>query len=361
MMLSFVVPMLNGESTIERCIRSIQNQKTDLAFEIVVIDNGCSDSSPSIARSLGVEVYFEPKRGRSYARNAGIQRARGKWIAFIDCDVELDPHWVSSTSAYLEEDYFDCFQGKIFPGSDHRNWFSQFREKVISRQTHGSFCSLEGIKLVAPLCNSAACVIRASSLKEINGFDPEIPTYEDQDLSWRLWKKGAKFCVVPQAFAKVYWDKGTIVSYFVRSFQMGRGFSMFAKKWSYFSHIFIAPDCLFPQNMAAVEKIAYFLLQFSFALGFRTPTTFDKREIPLRKCLDLVFLFVSGKDVIWQLSPFVRLVCRSNEVVFKNIKTARERVIPFHGTASEELLASLVSEHQAALRVDCFLLHSHKR
>jgi glycosyltransferase involved in cell wall biosynthesis len=70
-------------------------------WELVVVDNNSIDDTKSViecfAATTGVAVHYvwEGRRGLSYARNAGIQAARGEIIAFTDDDVLLDPGWLA--------------------------------------------------------------------------------------------------------------------------------------------------------------------------------------------------------------------------------------------------------------------------
>jgi glycosyltransferase involved in cell wall biosynthesis len=88
---SVVVPVYNGEKTIERALVSILAQ-TFTDFEIIVIDDGSTDLTVEvISRKFGerVQLIKHPQnRGAAAARNTGIAAARGRWIAFLDSDDE---------------------------------------------------------------------------------------------------------------------------------------------------------------------------------------------------------------------------------------------------------------------------------
>ena len=75
------------------------------AYEILLIDNGAEDESPSIAaRYEGqVELLAEPKPGAYAARNTGIRRARGSIIALTDADCVADPDWLHAIRTGLED------------------------------------------------------------------------------------------------------------------------------------------------------------------------------------------------------------------------------------------------------------------
>jgi glycosyltransferase involved in cell wall biosynthesis len=86
---SVVVPVYNGERTLERSVRSILAQSLS-AMELLLVDDGSTDGSPSIIERFGsdnrVRTFHRPNSGVASARNHGIREARGDWIAFCDQD-----------------------------------------------------------------------------------------------------------------------------------------------------------------------------------------------------------------------------------------------------------------------------------
>lgn len=87
---SIIVPVYNREKCIERCIDSISNQTYD-NIEIIIVDDGSIDNSGSICDRYGekdsrIQVIHQKNQGVSAARNAGIRKATGKYIQFVDSD-----------------------------------------------------------------------------------------------------------------------------------------------------------------------------------------------------------------------------------------------------------------------------------
>ncbi|MCK7489742.1 MAG: glycosyltransferase family 2 protein [Anaerotruncus sp.] len=72
---------------IDRCLASVLGQDFPRdQMEVVVVDNGSTDATSSIARQFSVRVVEESRLGIAKARNAGIGAARGEIVAFIDAD-----------------------------------------------------------------------------------------------------------------------------------------------------------------------------------------------------------------------------------------------------------------------------------
>lgn len=85
---SIIMPCLNAERHIENAVASVLGQSfTD--FELLIIDNGSTDRTREILNSFTdprIKIFNLTKRGVSFARNHGLQRACGEYIAFLDSD-----------------------------------------------------------------------------------------------------------------------------------------------------------------------------------------------------------------------------------------------------------------------------------
>jgi glycosyltransferase involved in cell wall biosynthesis len=90
--ISVVIPCFNGSRYLGATIRSVLAQ-TAPPMEILVVDDGSTDDSASVAGSFGqaVRIIQQPNQGESVARNRGIDEAKGEWIAFVDADDLWEP------------------------------------------------------------------------------------------------------------------------------------------------------------------------------------------------------------------------------------------------------------------------------
>lgn len=92
---SVIIPVYNGEKFIERAINSVINQSYE-KFEIIVIDNCSTDSTREIVNKLSncdsrIKLKKIHQKGRSLARNYGIDKSIGNYILFLDADDEIKP------------------------------------------------------------------------------------------------------------------------------------------------------------------------------------------------------------------------------------------------------------------------------
>jgi glycosyltransferase involved in cell wall biosynthesis len=95
--------MLNAGATIERCLDALSRQDVPReTFEVLVVDNGSTDSSRAMAvRGQADRVLHEPRRGSYRARNLGVRSARGDTCVFLDADCVPDPDWLRGLLAAL--------------------------------------------------------------------------------------------------------------------------------------------------------------------------------------------------------------------------------------------------------------------
>jgi glycosyltransferase involved in cell wall biosynthesis len=102
---SVVIPCLNEEATIERCVRTALEvmEAHGLQGEVVVADNGSQDRSAALAGAAGARVVHEPRRGYGSAYLAGFNAARGRFIVMADADLTYDFNEIPHFVALLEE------------------------------------------------------------------------------------------------------------------------------------------------------------------------------------------------------------------------------------------------------------------
>lgn len=114
--LSILAPVYNVETYLERCVRSIENQdipKED--YEVLLIDDGSTDKSLSIANRLAKEysnivVYSKPNEGLSQTRNFGLEHAQGKYIMHVDSDDFLIENTIGKILEVADENQLElCF------------------------------------------------------------------------------------------------------------------------------------------------------------------------------------------------------------------------------------------------------------
>ena len=92
--ISIIIPTFNAGVKLRRCIVALRRQKTERSYEIIVIDDGSTDSSLSGIQGPKISVFRQPNQGPAAARNLGVKKAKGKIILFTDADCEPTEDWI---------------------------------------------------------------------------------------------------------------------------------------------------------------------------------------------------------------------------------------------------------------------------
>jgi glycosyltransferase involved in cell wall biosynthesis len=100
---SVVIPCYNEALYIADAIISLQNQDFPGSYEIVVVDNNCTDDTARIARELGVRVVTEPAPGVCNARQAGTAASIGEIVVSADADTTYAKDWLSKIDRGFRE------------------------------------------------------------------------------------------------------------------------------------------------------------------------------------------------------------------------------------------------------------------
>lgn len=101
---SIIIPIYNGEKTLEKCLFSIFNQ-TFKNFEIIAVNDGSTDKSLKILKKYQnkITIINQPNQGAASARNAGAKIARAPFIIFCDADIKMKPQMLEKMLAVLKK------------------------------------------------------------------------------------------------------------------------------------------------------------------------------------------------------------------------------------------------------------------
>src|SRR6267154_1290504 len=102
-MISFIVPAHNEELWIGKCLASIRTSMEKLAepYEVIVVDDASTDSTPRIAEQMGARTLRVEHRKISAVRNAGARVARGEVFFFVDADTQVNERAVGAALSSL--------------------------------------------------------------------------------------------------------------------------------------------------------------------------------------------------------------------------------------------------------------------
>lgn len=123
--ISIIVPVYNAERYLPRCIESILIQ-SHTEFELMLIDDGSKDGSGKICdeyakKDSRIQVIHKENGGVSSARNVGIDKAQGDWVAFIDADDYVEPCYIQNLYSHVV-----CEKQLIMAGYDSEKKLCRF-------------------------------------------------------------------------------------------------------------------------------------------------------------------------------------------------------------------------------------------
>lgn len=110
--ISFIVPVYNAQQWLDKCIESITGQ-TFCDIEIILINDGSTDHSGAICdeyppKDTRIKVIHKPNGGVSSARNAGLEKAEGEYVIFVDSDDRIRPDMAEILLGYGKRFAADC-------------------------------------------------------------------------------------------------------------------------------------------------------------------------------------------------------------------------------------------------------------
>ena len=184
MTISIIIPTYNRAGLLPRAIGSVLSQ-TSPADELIVVDDGSSDHTSEILAAYGgqIGVIKQKNRGVSAARNAGIERAKGAWIALLDSD----DIWLAGKLENQRDFHRRHPAYRIFQSAER--WLRNGR-RVNPQKKHAKLSGWifePSLKLC--LISPSAVILQKSLWAEMGGFDESLPVCEDYDLWLRVTKK----------------------------------------------------------------------------------------------------------------------------------------------------------------------------
>ena len=211
-LISVIVPIYRVEEYLERCVKSILSQTYE-NLEVILVDDGSPDQCPAICdacaeKDARVKVIHQENKGLSGARNAGIDAASGEYLAFVDSDDYVSPHFIEELYQLLQDT--GCAIGQCR--------FSYVKGDGLVEEGDSAFCIYRGESLMEQLYGpeeKATCFVvawnklyRAELFKETGIRYPEGRIHEDEATTYRLFHEAKKLAFLDRALYGYYTENG---------------------------------------------------------------------------------------------------------------------------------------------------------
>jgi glycosyltransferase involved in cell wall biosynthesis len=217
---SIIIPTYNSGATLEKCLRSLENQ-TYPSYEIIVIDSFSNDGTLRIAEKFRAKT-IQQRSNPALARNIGVTNSTGKYVLFLDSDQVLSPSVVAECITKCEDERAgmviipETFIGSGFWGSCSAVWKNCYQKVEQLYEASGHMHSGE------PRFFVKEQIIRVGML------DAALIWGEDYDLHKRLRKAKVKEAMCE---SNVYhYELESLNGILVKNFHYGKSVPIFEQQ-----------------------------------------------------------------------------------------------------------------------------------
>lgn len=188
-LVSVVIPVYNRIDTIEKAVESVRKQ-TYKNVEIIIIDDGSTDGTDDMLKKLAesennIRIFIQDHKGANAARNFGIEKSKGEFIAFQDSDDEWLPDKLEKQIRYMEEKHLAvCYcpfylyglnEKQIFP-EDYQNRKKYEQELIQVLKCYN-------------VVSTQTLVIRRHIISDVGIFDEDMLRFQDYEYVIRIIQK----------------------------------------------------------------------------------------------------------------------------------------------------------------------------
>jgi len=182
--ISVIIPALNDEKTIKKCLETLKGQ-TFGDFEVIVADGHSKDRTVEVARQYGATVVYENTGTVGGARGAAVKAANGRIIASTDADAYFPKGWLAKIAAEFDGDPDLVALGGEDVVDDGKGYF----ETAVFQIDLARIGNRADPKKRIRGCNAA---YRKDAVLGVGGFNEALVALEEADLNSRLAEKGYK-------------------------------------------------------------------------------------------------------------------------------------------------------------------------
>lgn len=224
--ISIIIPVRNGERTLDTCLRSIKRSYYR-NFEVIVVDDHSTDNSVGIARSHQCTVLSaEYGHGANSARNFGAQHARGDVFVFIDSDIVIRRETLLDLVETLDERYLDAVVGLYTAKHRHESFVSQYKNLWVRYSYMKSLPAIDWLF-------GAISGIKRQAFEKLGGFNAELLArhgHDDIELGKRFAQANLNI-ILNMDIEVEHLKEYTLSSFILNEYHRSSGFAELAMKF----------------------------------------------------------------------------------------------------------------------------------
>ena len=232
--LSIIIVCTNEKKFLSPNLKSLAKNLDGISHEIIIVDNASTDGSRELIKAQFPQVTLienQKNRGAAFARNRGVEKARGDYLLFLDCDTEVLEQSILKLLEYLQnhQQIGTLSPRLLYP--DHRlQYSSRFFPNLLifffrlvwdgdieTLRNTSRFRRLQRYFMIdwdhndireVDWTMSACWMLRRNVFEQLHGFDEQyFYNYEDVDFAWRIKKTGLKNVYYPEAEVVHYYQR----------------------------------------------------------------------------------------------------------------------------------------------------------
>ena len=185
---SIVIPAYNAGRTLSDTLAALQDQSLPPEdYEVIVVDDGSTDETPSVARRAGAKCLTQPNRGPAAARNSGVRAAHGEFILFTDADCVPERDWIRQMTLPFRNQRTAGVKGS------YRTHQTEPAARFAQAEFEDRYDLLEKFPAI-DMVDTYSAAFRRDVLMAMGLFDESFPvaSNEDTELSYRLCAAGCR-------------------------------------------------------------------------------------------------------------------------------------------------------------------------
>lgn len=228
---SVIVPVLNGEATIESLLESLlEVDYSKGKTEIVIVDGNSTDKTRAIVAEYPVKLLIEEREGPNAARNTGVKHTNSEIIAFTDSDCIIPKSWIKKIVENFRDSKIGCVGGNVKRLDD--DFLSKYADNsifpVIRVQKKRKELDSIGPFAGCPVgCNMA---FRREALEDVGSFDENIRYgFEEDELVERTCRTGYKLILDPEVLV-LHKHRSNLRDVLQQAFKYGKGAGSLLKR-----------------------------------------------------------------------------------------------------------------------------------
>lgn len=219
-LLSIILPVYNVKKELPRCLDSLMNQAFPLEkLEVIAIDDGSIDGSSDILQDYAqrcpfLHVYRQENHGVGAARNAGLDKASGYYVAFVDSDDYILPEYAEVLTGFMEKSGSDMGLSDVLVERKglHYAYLDNYCWRRFSRKTHTPVKLSEEPELLLFQPSVWRRIFRRDFLLNRNIRFPESLLYEDIPFHYRTLHMAESIILIPQALYIYNYDRSDSIT-----------------------------------------------------------------------------------------------------------------------------------------------------